>query len=326
MEKKSNNNNDINIFFATDDAYVPFLAVTIESLEQNADRNYNYKIKVLNTDNISVENKSKLIAEYSKDVFEIEFVDVSPYVEKISAKLHTRDYYSKTTYFRLFIPTMYPELDKALYLDCDIVINDSISNLYNIEIGDNYVGAIPDQSVKYLSDEFKSYVENRIGVEKYDKYFNAGILVMNLKKLREINFEDIFINLLSSIKFNVAQDQDYLNVICNGHVKFIDETWNQMPLPVEICRPQKPSLIHYNLSFKPWRIDGVLFEEVFWNYARKTSFIYEILETKRSYTKEMQENTERQTVKLMQICKEQADDAEENAKIAEIIKNILKGE
>jgi hypothetical protein len=71
----TNKKNDITMFFATDDAYVPFLAVTLQSLEQNADRNYNYKIKVLNTDNISVENKSKLIAEYSRDVFDIEFVD-----------------------------------------------------------------------------------------------------------------------------------------------------------------------------------------------------------------------------------------------------------
>ena len=323
MEKTTQKN--IPIFFASDDAYIPFLAVTLQSLEQNADRNYHYDIKILNTDNISVENKSKVLAEYSRDVFDIEFVDVSPYVEKISTKLHTRDYYSKSTYYRLFIPTMYPELDKALYLDCDIVINDSISKLYETEIGDNYVGAIPDQSVKYLSDEFKAYVENRVGVEKYDKYFNAGILVMNLKKLREIGFEEIFIELLSQIKFNVAQDQDYLNVICKGHITFIDETWNQMPLPVEIERPAKPKLIHYNLSFKPWRLDRILFEEIFWNYARKTCFIYDILETKRSYTREMQENTERQTVKLMQLTKEQAEETEENLRIAGIIKSIMQG-
>lgn len=323
MENKTLKN--IPIFFATDDAYIPFLAVTLQSLEQNADRNYRYDIKILNTDNISVENKSKVIAEYCRDNFDIEFVDVSPYIEKIATKLHTRDYYSKSTYYRLFIPTMYPEIDKALYLDCDIVINDSISKLFETEIGDNYVGAIPDQSVKYLSDEFKEYVENRVGVEKYDKYFNAGILVMNLKKLREINFEEIFIELLSNIKFNVAQDQDYLNVICKGHIAFIDETWNTMPLPVEIERPAKPCLIHYNLSFKPWRLDGILYEEIFWNFARKTSFIYDILETKRSYTREMQENTERQTVKLMQLTKEQADDKEENLRIAGIIKNIMQG-
>lgn len=313
----------IPIFFASDDNYVPFLAVTLQSLEQNADTNYHYDIKIMNADNISVENKFKILAEFEKDGFDIDFVDVTPYVEAFSSKLHTRDYYSKTTYYRLLIPNMYPQYDKALYLDADIAINDSISNLFNTEIGENYVGAIPDQSVLYMSDEFKDYVENRIGVDTYKHYFNAGILVMNLKKLREINFEDVFIKLLSAVKFDVAQDQDYLNVICKGHVTFIDETWNSMPIPVDIIRPAKPSLVHYNLSFKPWHLDNIIFEEYFWNYARKTSYIETILNIKKSYSQAMQENTERVTKNLIVNAKNQADDKEENARIAKIIKGIL---
>ena len=87
------------------------------------------------------------------------------------------------------------------------------------------------------------------------------ILSMNLKKLREIGFEDIFLKLISAVKFDVAQDQDYLNVICKGHVKFIDETWDQMPIPVDVPRPKVPALIHYNLSFKPWHVDNILYVE-----------------------------------------------------------------
>lgn len=323
MSEANNNKPVIPIFFASDDNYVPFLAVTLYSLEQNADTNYQYDIKIMNADNISVENKFKLLAEFEKENFDIEFVDVLPYVEKIASKLHTRDYYSKSTYYRLFIPNMYPQYDKALYLDCDIAINESISKLYNINIGDNYVGAIPDQSVLYMSDEFKDYVENRIGVESFKNYFNAGILVMNLKKLREVDFEDKFIQLLSSVKFDVAQDQDYLNVICNGHVKFIEETWNSMPIPVDIKRPKVPALVHYNLAFKPWHLDNVLYEEYFWDYARKTSYIETILNIKKSYSKAMQENTERVTHNLIALAKSQAEDSVENDRIAKIVKSIL---
>ena len=321
--KTQNNKPIIPIFFASDDNYVPFLAVTLQSLEQNADTNYQYDIKILNADNISVENKMKILAEFEKDDFDIEFVDVTPFIETMSSKLHTRDYYSKSTYYRLLIPNMYPEFDKALYLDCDIVINSSISELFNIDIADNYVGAIPDQSVLYMSDEFKDYVENRVGVEKFNHYFNAGILVMNLKKLREISFEDKFIQLLTSVKFDVAQDQDYLNAICKGHVKYIDETWNSMPIPVDIKRPQKPALVHYNLSFKPWHIDDLIYEEFFWNYARKTSYIETILNIKKSYSKQMQENTERVTKNLIINAKNQAEDSVENLRVAKIIKEIL---
>lgn len=323
MSEQKNNKPVIPIFFASDDNYVPFLAVTLYSLEQNADTNFQYDIKIMNADNISVENKFKLLAEFEKEGFDIEFVDVMPYVERIASKLHTRDYYSKSTYYRLFIPNMYPQYDKALYLDCDIAINDSISNLYNIDIKDNYVGAIPDQSVLYMSDEFKDYVENRIGVESFKHYFNAGILVMNLKKLREVDFEDKFIQLLSSVKFDVAQDQDYLNVICNGHVKYIDETWNSMPIPVDIKRPKVPALVHYNLAFKPWHLDNVIFEEYFWDYARKTSYIEWILNIKKSYTKAMQENTEHVTNNLIALAKGQAEDSVENDRIAKIVKSIL---
>lgn len=325
MKELKNNKNKpvVPIFFAADDNYVPFLAVTLYSLEQNADTDYHYDIKILNADNISVENKFKILAEFEKDGFDIEFVDVTPFVENFSSKLHTRDYYSKTTYYRLLIPNMYPEFDKALYLDCDIVINNSISELFNTEIGDNYVGAITDQAVSYLCDEFKDYVENRIGVDSFRNYFNAGILVMNLKKLREINFEDKFIELISRVKFDVAQDQDYLNVICKDHVKFIDDTWNMMPIPVDIKRPKVPALIHYNLSFKPWHLDNVLFEEYFWDYARKTSYIETIMNVKRSYSKEMQQNTERVTKNLIQNAREQADDVEENLRVAKIVKEIL---
>ncbi len=313
----------IPIFFASDDNYVPFLAVSLESLEYYADKNYDYKIVILNSDNISLENKSRLMAEYSKENFDIEFVDVSPYIEKIQSKFHTRDYYSKVIYYRLFIPTMYPEYKKAVYLDCDIVLKDSVSNLYNIDIGENYVGAVPDQSVKHLSEDFQKYVENRVGVDKYDKYFNSGILVMNLDKLREIDFENIFIDLLNAVTFMAAPDQDYLNVICKNHVHFIDEKWNEMPLPVEFERSDKPSLIHYNLSFKPWRLDDIKFEEYFWNFARKTSFILDIINIKNSYTKEMQENTERQTIKLIQLTREQSEDTVENLRIAKVIEEIL---
>ena len=319
--------NKINLFFAIDDNYCPFLSSAVHSILKNANKEYRYDIYVLHN-GINENNQDIIKAQIMNDA-SIEFVDMLKFIsmkEKLDVladKLVTRDYYTKTTYYRLFIPNMFPNLDKALYLDVDIIVPGDISELYNTDLGDNLVGAVPDMAVQN-TPVFIDYVENALGV-KAEKYFNAGILLMNLKEMREWNFEEKFIELLGKYSFRVAQDQDYLNVICKGHVVFIDETWNEMPLPVEIERPAKPSLIHYNLSFKPWRIDGVLYEEVFWNYARKTSFIYDILETKRSYTKEMQENTERQTLKLMQLTKEQADDKEENERIAGIIKNILQG-
>lgn len=319
-----NNKQTITIFFACDDAYIPFFAVSLKSLMTNASVNYNYDIKVLHNKAISKQNQNKIIDEFKNNNFNIDFVDVTNYVEEFNSKLHTRDYYSKSTYYRLFIPNMYPNLDKALYLDSDIVVNGDIAELYNTPLNDTFVGAIHDRAVGSLAVEFQEYVLNRIGVKKVENYFNAGVLLMNLKRLREINFENIFLQLLTKVTFNVAQDQDYLNVICNQNVTYIDRTWNTMPFKAkgEIL-PEHPKLIHYNLSFKPWHADNIMFEDIFWNWAKQTSYYDEILKIKQNYSPEMQKKSQEETVNLIKLAKSQADDTLENLKIKNIVQKVF---
>ena len=72
---------------------------------------------------------------------------------------------------------------------------------------------------------------------------------MNLKKMREWDFEGKFIDLLCKYSFRVAQDQDYLNVLTNGMVKYVDNSWNVQPVPNNICKFNKINLIHYNMLY-----------------------------------------------------------------------------
>ncbi len=276
-----NNKKVIPIFFAVDDYYIPFLAVGLQSLVEHSSEEYEYLIKILNT-NVSEENK-KRIKKYEKENINIEFVDLNYYIKKVKDKLYTRDYYTKTTYFRLFLPELYPQYDKVLYLDSDIIILEDIANLYNIDIGDNLVGAIPDDIIQN-GKELQEYVEKVVGVATYKKYFNAGIIVMNLDELRKFKFQEKFLHLLETIKFPVAQDQDYLNRICKGRVKYIDNSWDVMPAPGRNKKDEELRLIHYNLTYKPWRRDDVPYKEFFWKYANKTDFFEEIQKMKESYT------------------------------------------
>lgn len=276
-----NNNKVIPIFFAVDDVYIPFLAVALRSLVEHSSEEYEYLIKILNT-NVSEENKKK-IKKFEKENLNIEFVDLNYYIDKVKDKLYTRDYYTKTTYFRLFLPELYPQYDKVLYLDSDIVILEDIANLYNIDIGNNLVGAIPDDIIQN-GKELQEYVEKVVGVATYKKYFNAGIIVMNLDELRKFKFQEKFLHLLETIKFPVAQDQDYLNRICKGRVKYIDNSWDVMPAPGRNKKDEELRLIHYNLTFKPWRRDDVPYKEFFWEYAKKTEFFEDIQEMKENYT------------------------------------------
>ena len=98
----------------------------------------------------------------------IEFVDLNYYIDSIKEKLYTRDYYSKATYFRLFLPNLYPQYDKVLYLDSDIILNDDIAKLYNINIKDNLLGAVPDEVIRF-TPVFSEYSERVVGVSDYKK-------------------------------------------------------------------------------------------------------------------------------------------------------------
>lgn len=295
-----NDTNIIPIFFAVDDGYIPFLAVTLKSMLSNASNNYNYDIKILYT-SISDENKTKIL-KLETDNAKIEFVDLNYYIEELQSKLYTRDYYTKTTYYRLLIPNLYPQYDKAVYLDSDLTVLGDVSELYNIDIESNLVGAVPDASVRKIK-EFSEYVERVVGMNDYKNYFNAGVLVMNLKEMRNFEFQSKFLYLLENMKFSVAQDQDYLNRICKGRTKILDSGWDVMPLPTDNPLHEKDiKIIHYNLIYKPWHFDNVLYQEYFWEYAKQTEFYDEILKMRDTYPEESKARDIDQFSILRKLC------------------------
>ena len=303
--------NVIPIFFAVDDGYIPFLGVTIQSIIENSSKNNLYEIKVLYT-NISDINIDKIM-KLEKENLKIEFVDLTYYIDSIKDKLYTRDYYSKSTYFRLFLPNLYPKYDKVLYLDSDIVLLDDPAKLYNTDIKDNLLGAIPDEIVGF-TPIFREYVEKVIGVDSYKHYFNAGVLIMNLKELRKFNFQEKFIYLLEKTTYSVAQDQDYLNRICKGRVHFLKVIWNKMPIARKSINVKDIKLIHYNFAHKPWHYESVLYDEYFWKYAEKSNFFDEIKKVQISYSDEQIKEDQEKGKKLLELAQLESDCVGEDRK------------
>ena len=279
----NDSNKGIPIFFAVDDGYIPFLAVTLQSLVDNSSSSNQYSIKILHT-NVNEENKRK-ISKYQRENIDIEFVNLNCYVEKVKDKLFTRDYYTNTTYFRLFIPELYPQYEKALYLDSDTVVLADIAELYNTDIGENLVAAAQEGVIQNIK-VYQDYVEKVVGVASYKRFFNAGVLLMNLNELRRFQFQEKILYLLSTVKYSVIQDEDYLNRMCKGRVKFVDSTWNKMPIDIDNVKIENIKLIHFNYVYKPWHFDNVLYGEIFWEYAQKTEFINDIKFIKENYTEE----------------------------------------
>lgn len=277
--------NCIPVFFTIDDAYAPFLATSLVSLIENASREYKYKLIVL-YQKLSGENQGK-IKRLEEPGFEILFIPVKKKLAMIKDQLSNRlrcDYFTLTIYFRLFIPSMFPEYDKGIYLDSDTIITGDISELFGIELGDCLLGAARDYSIRDIP-ELIAYTDKAVGVG-IEHYINSGILVMNLEELRRVRLEERFLELFHKYHFDtVAPDQDYLNAMCYGRIVYLDESWDVMP--VQGREPfEKPKLIHYNLFQKPWCYDGVPYEDYFWEYADRSGYIGDIRSYKHSYSEE----------------------------------------
>ena len=118
-------------------------------------------------------------------------------------------------------------------------------------------------------------MEQAVGVP-IGEYVNSGVLLLNLKKMRELRFGQEFLARLNRFHSNcLAPGQDYLNAMCNGKILYLDKTWDTMP---QKGRPEvrDPQLIHYNLFDKPWCYDDIQYQNAFWRYAAETPY-YEIL-------------------------------------------------
>ena len=258
----------IPLFFATDDNYLPFLAITLQSLWENSSHDYDYHVYVLHS-GVRKEFEEKIL-HFSKPGFTVQFADVTEPLKAISAHLHMRDYYTCTTYFRIFIAQMFPQYDKALYLDCDTVILGDISALYNYDLGNYLVAGAPCEGVNSF-EVYREYVRTVDGLNP-DYFFNAGVILMNLKAFREEGFYEQFAELLQKYKFTLIQDEDYLNVLCQDRVLRLPRAWNKTPVGKDILPREDLRIVHYLMTWKPWRYDDVPYGEYFWEYAKQTEF------------------------------------------------------
>lgn len=276
-------NEIIPIFFTIDDKFAPFLSVAIKSMLDNANPDNFYNIHVIHND-LTKENMAKLESlqtKNSKIIFS-EMVNKLECIEdRVENKLRT-DTFTLSIFFRIFIPEMFPEYDKALYIDADTCIVKDISELYNIDLEGNLIGACIDKSIVGLKP-IEEYFTKGVGVD-YRNYVNSGILLLNMQELRKRKMADYFLYLFNKYHFeNVDPDQSYINAMCKGSIKFIDNIWDVMPTS-NGSLVENPGIIHYNLFLKPWHYSGIMYEDYFWQYAKKTPYYEEILTVKNNFT------------------------------------------
>lgn len=289
---------EIPIFFACDEGFVKYTMVSMKSIMENADRSRKYHIYILHM-GITEATQAKVFAMADEE-FAIDFVDVTDKMRSIADKLPIRDYYSNTTYFRLFIPDMFPQYRKALYIDSDTIVVGNIAELYDHKLGKLYAGVCPDRVVAQ-TDILGDYVEKVLGVKR-TRYFNAGVMLMNCSQFRENHLLDEFLEMLHIYLFVVAQDQDYLNLICKNQVLYMEPKWNAQVFGELACPEEEVGLFHFNMAAKPWHYEDCRLAEYFWKYAKMTADYDAIKEGLANYTDEQRRNDSVSGEKLIQLA------------------------
>lgn len=286
------------IFFACDEDFVKYTMVSMKSIMENADRSRKYHIYILHM-GITEATQAKVLAMADEE-FAIDFVDVTDKMKSIADKLPIRDYYSNTTYFRLFIPDMFPQYRKALYIDSDTIVVGNIAELYDHKLGKLYAGVCPDRVVAQ-TDILGDYVEKVLGVKR-TRYFNAGVMLMNCSQFRENHLLDEFLEMLHVYLFVVAQDQDYLNLICKNQVLYMEPKWNAQVFGELACPEEEVGLFHFNMAAKPWHYEDCRLAEYFWKYAKMTVDYDAIKEGLANYTDEQRRNDSVSGEKLIRLA------------------------
>lgn len=251
----------MHIAFGVDNGYAQQVGVTLASVLKNLASGVVPNIHVI-TDGITEENKEKIASLKIIRDFTIEYISVS--IEDFKDFPLINDYITLATYFRLKLPTLLPHLPKVLYLDSDIIVEGDISVLYAMDLAeDQWIAGVMDIGA---DEDFLP----TIGMREKDFYFNAGVILMNLKALGKNDFENKCAEFIVAYRKAIRHvDQDVLNYVCHSHVMWIDPKYNLIHLyidkwqildrynsPYTLQAMQKavanPVIIHYTGSRKPW--------------------------------------------------------------------------
>lgn len=253
------------IVFATDVNYLVPTYVAISSLIRHIDKTMIDNINIFILCSSDIDGKHK---EYFKKLHKnIYFEQVCLKNLNLSKEL---DYISIATYYRLLIPEKLKQYDKCLYLDSDILVTGDITPLIQMDMGDNFiVGCKNYFSKEYLTDFYRKRCKE-CGIESLDNYVNAGVLLINIKELRNANIADVMLKDVGKNTYTY-NDQDIINKYCYDRIGLMSVKYNfmvqylkRMDTISEVLKEdlyeivKEPVIIHYSTKKKPWRHKGYL--------------------------------------------------------------------
>lgn len=276
---------EICVVYITDENYAMPTYISIMSLQENGG-NERYKVYILG-DDVSEESR-KRFEELNTVDFKVVFLTVrnDEYQRLAETCLTVGTHVSKTALFKFNLPEILTE-DKVLYLDCDVIVNKSISELFRTDISEKYIAAVDD-----MGDEIRdgqSYLASKIGMSG-EHYFNSGVMLLNLKLMREENIPQELLRYRQN-EANYFMDQDALNFVLSAKRYFLDRKYNFTSTVVntylleDICDRfcekhydtvdsciRDQVIIHLTDKLKPWVYNVPWFTDLFLKYYNKSAY------------------------------------------------------
>lgn len=290
------------VVFAANDGFIPVFAACFRSLLDHCDPNTNYDVVLIQT-NVTEENQavlSAMAAPYSN--ISLRFFNATPLIRDYDLKANA--HISVETYFRFLIQKILPDYDKVLYLDCDLIVNADVAKLYETNVDGYLLAAARDPEflghVNGADKKIQHYIFNDLKMKDPRNYFQAGVLLFNETEMRKAYTLEQWLTFASTpYRYN---DQDVLNLYCEGRVKYLDMSWNLITdcdhtrvcntivyAPEEIqaayhAAHAAPKIIHYAGHRKPWQKPTEDYAREFWHCARRTPYYEQTLHIMTRFT------------------------------------------
>ena len=286
---------DVVIVFACSENFVPYLSVAVQSIIDNASPSRRYDIVVL-TRNISPTSMITLTRQVTSPHVGIGFLDVDAALGDIELPHH--GHFRPETYFRLLAPQLLPNVDKAIYLDSDLIVDDDVAELFDVDVTGYKLAATRDADTIGQIDGYDAtlwpYPKDELGMDDPHDYFQAGVLLMNLAELRRTVTPEEFLA-LSTERMWRWLDQDVLNKVVNGDYVRVHMRWNYLMdwqhlrrthiianAPADVRAEYEeaaadPAVIHFaGPDNRPWLYPDADRAELFWHYAMRSPYLDEI--------------------------------------------------
>lgn len=290
------------VLFAVNNEYAPYLGVALASLVEHAGK-YEYELIVLyrNLNEHHRELLEHIVDQFGRESagsFRLRFMEMP---------LSTADYnfasgyksLSIESWYRLFAPSLFPEYDKILWLDSDILVRDDVSKLYATDLGDNWIAAcqwdygiigLLERERRQKQPKLGPYFTKVLGVKcPKENYVNAGVILFNLRAMREHGVQEKLLQAAQNPDM-YFHDQCAINMVCQGHIHYVDSVWNgliwfrpdNLPLKYRkkaLSDKKNRNLIHWAGGPKPWELPQCEAAFEWWDVARRTPYYEEILYT-----------------------------------------------